>query len=160
MRKIVLAQADLPAQVVYKGNFMEYKRYKNIIALRLDKGDDITESVYTVAEKEDIKAASVSGIGATDDFTVGVFDIAKKEYIKHDFKGNHEINALTGNITGKDGAPYVHLHINATGEGCKVVGGHLIKGVISLTGEIIITVIDGEISREFDKTLGINRWKF
>lgn len=139
---------------------MEYKRYKNLIALRLDKGDDITESVFKVAKAEGVKAASVSGIGATDNFTVGVFDIAKKEYEKFDFSGNHEINSLTGNITEKDGAPYIHLHITATGDGCKVVGGHLIKGVISLTGEIVITVFDGKVSREFDKTLGINRWKF
>jgi len=139
---------------------MEYKRYGGVIALRLDKGDDITESVYTVAEKEGVKAAKVSGIGATDDFTVGVFDIAKKEYEKFVFSGNHEINALDGNITEKDGKPYIHLHITATGKGGKVVGGHLIKGVISLTGEIIITVTDGKITREYDETLGINRWKF
>lgn len=139
---------------------MEYKKYKNHIALRMDKGDDITESVLKVAEKEGVKAAKVSGIGATDNFTVGVFDMAKKEYEKCDFSGNHEINALTGNITEKDGKPYIHLHITATGKGGKVVGGHLIKGVISLTGEVIITLIDGEVLREFNDELGINRWKF
>lgn len=139
---------------------MEYKRYGSVIALRLDKGDDITESVFKVAEQEGIKAAKVSGIGATDNFTVGVFDIAKKGYNEYVFKGNHEINSLTGNITEKDGEPYIHLHITATGTDCKVVGGHLIKGVISLTGEIIITVTGGKITREYDETLGINRWKF
>ena len=139
---------------------MEYKRLESVIALRLDKDDDIAESIYKVIEKERIKFAKVSGIGATDDFTVGVFNIEKKEYEKFDFCGNHEINALTGNITEKDGMPYIHLHITATGSGGKVVGGHLIKGVISLTGEIIITVLGGDITREFDENLGINRWKF
>ncbi|MBR5387943.1 MAG: DNA-binding protein, partial [Clostridia bacterium] len=94
---------------------MEYKRFDDVIALRLDKGDDIAESVYKVAKKEGITAASVSGIGATDNFTVGVFDTAKKEYEKFDFRGNCEINALVGNITQKDGEPYIHLHITATG---------------------------------------------
>ena len=139
---------------------MEYKKFGDEIYLRLDKGDDITESVFKVAKAEGVKAAQVSGIGATDDFTVGVFDVAEKKYNEYFFKGNHEINALTGNITEKDGEPYIHLHITATGDGCKVVGGHLIKGVISLTGEIIITVSDGKVSRAFDETLGINRWKF
>lgn len=139
---------------------MEYKKYQNFIALRLDKGDDIAACIYKVAENERIKFANVSGIGATDNFTVGVFDIAKKEYEKFEFCGNHEINAITGNITEKDGKPYIHLHITATGNGGKVVGGHLIKGVISLTGEIIITVLGGKITREFDENLGINRWKF
>lgn len=139
---------------------MEYKRFGDKIYLRLDKGDDITESVFKVAKAENVQAAQVSGIGATDEFTVGVFDVAKKKYNEYVFKGNHEINALTGNITEKDGEPYIHLHITATGGGCKIVGGHLIKGVISLTGEIIITVSDGKVSREFDGALGINRWKF
>ena len=139
---------------------MEYKRYGSVIALRLDKGDEIADSIFKVAEKEGVKCADISGIGATDDFTVGVFDIAKKEYEKYEFSGNHEINSVNGNITEKDGKPYIHLHITATGKDCKVVGGHLIKGVISLTGEIVIKVIDGKVSREFDKNLGINRWKF
>ena len=150
----------MPAQINYRDNNMEYKRYQNFIALRLDKGDDIGACIYKVAELEQIKTANVSGIGATDNFTVGVFDINKKEYEKFIFRGNHEINAISGNISEKDGKPYIHLHITATGSGGKVVGGHLIKGVISLTGEIIITVLGGEITREFDETLGINRWKF
>ena len=139
---------------------MEYKRFDDVIALRLDKGDDIAESVYKVAKKEGITAASVSGIGATDNFTVGVFDTAKKEYEKFEFRDNCEINALVGNITQKDGEPYIHLHITATGKDGKVVGGPLVMGVISLTAEITITVLSGAISREFNEELGINRWKF
>ena len=150
----------MPAQINCKDIKMEYKKYQNFIALRLDKGDDIAESINKVATIERVKTAKVSGIGATDKFTVGVFDMSKKEYEKFEFCGNHEINALDGNITEKDGKPYIHLHITATGSGGKVVGGHLIKGVISLTGEIIITVIGGDIMREFDENLGINRWKF
>ena len=139
---------------------MEYKKFGDKVYLRLDKGDDISATIYAVAEKEEIKSANISGIGATDDFTVGVFDIAKKGYKEYAFKGNHEINAIIGNITEKDGKPYVHLHVTATGDGCKVVGGHLIKGIISLTGEIIIAISNGNVSREFNDSLGINRWKF
>lgn len=139
---------------------MEYRKSKNFIALRLDKGDDIIGSIYKVAKEEGVKAAKVSGIGATDNFTVGVFDTEKREYKKYTFIGNHEINSLSGNVTEKDGSPYIHLHLTATGENCKVVGGHLIEGVISLTGEIIITLLKGKISRELDVDLGINRWKF
>lgn len=139
---------------------MEYRKSKNFIALRLDKGDDIIGSIYKVAKEEGVKAAKVSGIGATDNFTVGVFDTEKREYKKYTFIGNHEINSLSGNVTEKDGSPYIHLHLTATGENCKVVGGHLIEGVISLTGEIIITLLKGQISRELDVDLGINRWKF
>ena len=140
---------------------MEYRRYKDKIVLRLDKGDEITESILTVAGKEKIALAFVSGIGATDNFTVGVFNTDKKEYEKFCFNGgNYEINSLTGNITTLNKEPYLHLHITCTGEGCKVKGGHLINGVISLTAEIIITVIDGNAGRKFNENLKINTLSF
>ena len=36
---------------------MEYKRYGDKVALRLDKGDDVNESIYKVAKAEKITAA-------------------------------------------------------------------------------------------------------
>ena len=113
-----------------------------------------------IAKKENVGLASVNGIGATDDFTVGVFDLQKSEYEKIKYIGNHEINVLTGNVTEKDGAPYIHLHITCTGKDGKVVGGHLISGIISLTAEIFIDTIDGKIDRKFDEQLRINRITF
>ena len=138
---------------------MEYKRYGEKIAVRLDKGDEIVSKIAEVCEKENVKAGYFSGIGATDDFTVGVFDIAKKEYEKYSYKGNHEINVLTGNVSFVGGKTYIHAHITCTGEN-GVVGGHLFSGAVSLTGEIFIEVINGEITREKNEELGINTLVF
>ena len=138
---------------------MEYKRTGNTIYLRLTKGEEIVESLKEIANKENVRAASVSGIGATDDFTVGVFNVDTQRYEDFTFHGNHEINALVGNISYMDGA-YAHVHITCTGKDCKVVGGHLLRAVISLTAEIVLTVSDVEIGRKRDDTLGINLWRF
>ena len=139
---------------------MEYFRCGDKIVLRLDPKDEITESIIKLAEKENISAAGVSGIGATDDFTVGVFDMKKGDYEKFFYNGNHEINVLTGNITEVNGKPYVHLHLSATGKGGKVVGGHLIKAIISLTAEIIVDIIPADITRKRNETLKINTLSF
>ena len=138
---------------------MEYKIYGDTVAIRLDKRDEITESVKKVAELEKIFCGTVTGIGATDDFTVGVFDVKKAEYEKKRYNGNHEINAIIGNVTEKDKNPYIHLHITCTGKDGKVVGGHLICGKISLTGEIFLQKISGKITRFYDPDLKINRIK-
>ena len=95
---------------------MKYKRFDDTIVLRLEAGEDINGSLMSLAQKEKITLASVSGIGATDDFTVGVFDIESKDYNKKHYTGNHEITSLTGNITEMNGAPYVHLHITCAGK--------------------------------------------
>ncbi len=139
---------------------MEFREYGNIAVVRLDKGDEIIESIKKVASSLSIESAVFSAIGATDDFTVGVFDLEKSDYEKFSFKGNHEILNLSGNITAVDGKPYVHAHITCAGEGGKVVGGHLLEGRISLTLELEIIRIDAAVSRKYDKNLGINRFNF
>lgn len=138
---------------------MEYKRFAGKIAVRLDKGDEIIDKIKEVCKKEGVKAAYFSGIGATDDFIVGVFDVIKKEYETQNFNGDYEINVLAGNVTTVASEPYVHAHITCTGKN-GVVGGHLLSGAISLTGEILIDVLDGEITRERNAELGINVLKF
>jgi len=63
---------------------------------------------------------------------------------------------LTGNITEKDGDPYIHLHINLTGKDYEAIGGHLNKAMISVTGEIVVTSIEGMINRYHVKQSGLN----
>ena len=72
---------------------MDYKKFDNLIAVRLDKGDSTMSSLLFVAKKENLTLASIQGIGATDDFEVGVFDLEKSEYDRIRYTGNHEINS-------------------------------------------------------------------
>ena len=48
---------------------MEYKRFGNTIYLRLDPKEEILEEIGKVAEKENIRLAQVTGLGAINDFT-------------------------------------------------------------------------------------------
>ena len=139
---------------------MQYKRYENKIALRLDPGDEVCESIKTVAATENIRAGVVSGIGGADRIVVGVFDTEKKDYDEFEYTGTQEITSLVGNITYMDDEPLVHLHITAAGEGAKLIGGHLLAAYISLTGEIFIDVLDGEIGKTRNEELGIKEMRF
>lgn len=139
---------------------MEYRVFDEIILVRLDKGDELVASILAVAQKEGLTLASVSGIGATDDFEVGVFDLERADYRHYRFGGNHEIVALAGNITTKDGAPYIHLHISCAGEDGRIVGGHLFEANISLTAEIVLHIGTGGVDRRRDEALGINKIRF
>lgn len=162
---IIIKQFKAPAAATVGGRYfvktkkrviMQYKRYGDKIVLRLCPGEEILSSIKSVCKAEGVFAASLSGIGATDDFTVGVFDMNLKDYERFHFDGNHEINSLIGNVTEKDGEPYIHLHLTATGKDGRVVGGHLIGGTISLTAEIFIDVLGVKLSRVRDENLAIN----
>ena len=139
---------------------MEYKRFKNTIVVRLDKGEEILESIKKIALKENIKLASVSALGAINEFTVGIFKANEKKYYSNDFKGDYEIVSLTGTINTMNKEFYTHIHMSAANSDSQVFGGHLNKAIISLTCEMIIKIIDGEVDRYFDSNIGLNLFKF
>lgn len=139
---------------------MEYRRFNDKIVLRLDKGDEIVDSIMNLAKKEKITLASVTGIGGTDNVTVGVFNMDKKGYDRFTFTGTHEITSLTGNICTMNGEEYSHIHITLAGTGGNVVGGHLLSCTISLTAEIFVTILDGTVDRKRDEELQINKFRF
>ena len=139
---------------------MDYRRFNDTILLRIDRGEEIIETVRKVAEKEHIRLASVEALGATDDFTVGVYDVAEKHYDSKTFTGPHEIVSLVGTITEKDGAFYQHLHMSAGNARCEVFGGHLNRATVSATCEMVIRILPGVVGRMPDPEIGINLLQF
>ena len=139
---------------------MQYRRFNNKILARIDKGEEILSQLKTICIKENIKLASISAIGATDDFTVGVFQPSKMQYVPCNFKGDYEIISLLGTVTEKDGEPYIHLHMSASGTCDSVVGGHLSGATVSVTCEMVIDIIEGSADRQLDESIGINLIKF
>ena len=139
---------------------MDYRRFGDTIIARMDKGEEILEQLKIIAEKESIKLASVSALGATDDITVGVFRTGEKKYYANHFTGDMEIVSLTGTISTMNGEYYAHLHMSAGDAEGHVFGGHLNRAVISATCEMVIRVIDGQVDRKFDENVGLNLFAF
>ena len=139
---------------------MDYRRFGDRIVVRLDRGEEILEQVEHLAKQEDIHLAAVQALGAVNDFTVGVFNTETKTYASNRFQGPYEIVSLTGTIDRKDGQFYTHLHLSAGDQEGKVFGGHLNRGVISATCEMVVTLLDGEIDRAFDPEIGLNLIRF
>lgn len=139
---------------------MEYRRFGNTVVARIDKGEEILESLRELAEKEKILLADVSALGAVSEFTVGVFDTGEKKYYANDFSGTYEIVSLTGTVNTMDGEYYSHLHMSAGDLEGKVVGGHLSRAVVSATCELLLHVIDGRVDRQFSGEVGLNLFRF
>ena len=139
---------------------MDYKRFPNAIVLRVDRGEEILEQLKAVCLKENVKLASVSGIGAINDLTSGVWDVERKEYYSNHFTGVYEVANLVGTITTMNGEYYAHIHISAGDAQGHMVGGHLNRAVVSATSEIVLHLIDGTVEREFDPGVGLNLLKF
>lgn len=139
---------------------MDYRRFDNTIVLRLEKGEEVIESINKLCIKESIKAGTIAGLGATNDIVIGLFKVDEKKYYSTSYNEDFEITNLTGNISVMNNEPYLHIHGTFGKADGTCVGGHLNKAVISATSEIFITVIDGNIGRKFDENIGLNLIEF
>jgi predicted DNA-binding protein with PD1-like motif len=141
---------------------MEYRRFGDRIAVRMDRGDEVCAKLLELAEKENIRLASVTGIGASNDVTLGVFNTKNKEYSKFRFSGlDYEIASITGNLSRQDGKPYLHLHAAIGNPVCdETHAGHLNAAVVSATAELMVGVVDGEAGRKFSDEVGLNLFAF
>ncbi|HUT00625.1 MAG TPA: PPC domain-containing DNA-binding protein [Candidatus Thermoplasmatota archaeon] len=135
---------------------MNYKQFNNKVVVRIDKGEELVDSLKTICKTLNIKLGSIIGIGATDKITVGLMNTKTKKYQLKEFTGDHEVASLVGNISTMNNEVYLHLHITICNVEHKALGGHLASAVISATFEGIIDIIDGQINREHDDEVGLN----
>jgi len=129
----------------------EKKLGNNSFLIRLDKGDEIIESLTNFSRANKLGFASVSGIGAASRAVISVFNMQEKRYIEQGFEGNLEIVSLLGNVTMADGIPRIHLHAAITGDDLNVHGGHLVSATVSVTCEIVLDVSKTSIKRSRDE---------
>ena len=140
---------------------MEYRKFDQGYVLRLDPGEEVVSCLTQLVEREDVQLGTVSALGAAGDVTIGIFDTREKQYHSKRYQGDYEISALVGNVTRKEGEPYLHLHITignpVTGE---VHAGHLTAATISATLELFLQVWDGQVGRKFSDMVGLNLFEF
>lgn len=139
---------------------MEYRKFGNHYVIRLEKGEEIVTKIKELCEKEEIKLASLSGIGAVNKVTAGLFKTKEKKYVSKTYEEDMEIVSLGGNVSCMNGETYLHFHISVANEAGEVRGGHLTEAFISATGELVLTRIEGTVDREYSDEIGLNLFKF
>jgi predicted DNA-binding protein with PD1-like motif len=137
---------------------MDYQKMGEKYAVRLDPEDEIVASVRAVCLKEHITAAEVRGLGAVKEFEIGLYNLDQKKFIPASFHEPGEIVSLWGDIGEMNHEIYHHIHMSCGLGDCRVVGGHLIKAVISATAELIIDPLDGTLDHRVNPTTGLNEW--
>jgi len=135
---------------------MKFKKFGNKWVVRIDKGEEIVQTLKKFCQENKIKLGIINGIGALNKATIGLFETKTKEYHTKELAGDYEIINLTGNISTMNKEAYLHLHITLADKNQHAYGGHLSYGIISGTGEILIEEIEGEIERKFNKEVGLN----
>ena len=119
---------------------MKYVKTGNVLAVRLDPGEEIIASVLKIAKDEDIRFAEISAIGAVGRAVFGLYDLEEQKYHSLTFVQPLELVSLNGNLSRKDGEPYLHLN----------------EAVISATCEMFIKFFDIDMGRRISEQTGLN----
>lgn len=135
---------------------MQYKRFVDTYVLRLERGEEIIDSLKTLVEKEEIKGGSFYGLGAVRDVSLGYFDVEKKEYNEKSFDQEFELTSLVGDVSFLDEKIIVHAHVTLADQDFKAFAGHLNQAKVTATVEIILRPIDGRLRRMPDPVIGLN----
>jgi len=137
---------------------MEYRKEKDGYIVVLEIGDEIIGSLIEFARAESIDGGVFTGIGALGEAEIGFFDLEKKAYRRKTIKMQRELISLNGNFAFDGENPVVHAHVVLGGPDFVCEGGHLFRGIVSVTCEIEFRP-KARIDRDLEEKTGLKLWK-
>lgn len=132
----------------------KYDGYNWIVKLK--KGEKLLENLTQLIEKEQIKGAWISAIGAALSVELGYYHLDRQEYEWHTIEETMEIVSLNGNTAWKDDQPALHLHGVFSKDDLSTIGGHVKDLTVGGTCEIFIHRWYGEkLTRLHNEEVGL-----
>lgn len=128
----------------------------NSKVIRLKKNDEIVTELKNYCQKNNISSAWFSGLGAAYSTDLAVYDIETKTYLRKSFSGKLEIINYTGNISKMNDKIIVHSHGTFCDDDFQAFAGHVDKIFVSGTAEILLTILDQNLTRAKNEETGLN----
>ena len=137
------------------------QKINKIIWLEVKHGEDLLKSITDFCIEKNIKSGFISVIGALQKAKFGYYSQGEKKYYENTKDEPVEIISGLGNISVKEGKPFVHIHISVADNKGNVFGGHLNPGCIVFAAECAIFELEGDLlERKFDEVTGLSLWDF
>jgi len=125
----------------------ELKRENGLAVLRFDREEDFIQSFTDWLNENNIQSAAVlCGIGMLCDMEIGRYN--GREYTRMTEPESCEILSLQGSVSMKEASPFVHLHVSYADHEFHAVGGHLFKGTVSMTIELVVAPMSPGLVRK------------
>ncbi len=124
----------------------------------LERGEDLLEGLDRAVKELGLQAATLQVIGALEQATVGYFDQETKEY-RPISTGHVEIASGVGNVSVRDGEPFIHLHVVLSGSDGSALGGHAMPGCRAFVVEAYFRALAGAPPVRLESPLhGLKIW--
>lgn len=137
------------------------QKIKKTTWLRIKHGEDLLKAITEYCNNSNIKAGLVFVIGALQGGKYGYYNQQEQKYHENRVDEPVEIVSCLGNVSLKEGKPFVHAHISLADKEGKVSGGHLNEGCVVFAAECAIVELEGDLlERKLDETTGLSLWDF
>jgi uncharacterized protein len=131
------------------------KVQENQFLLRLEKGEEIVTTIKNFCIQQNIRNATLIGIGSVEKPTLAHYKVDTKKYSEKELEGVFEVTALLGNVALFENQPLLHPHITVSDENMQAFAGHLVKGPVSATLEVYITVLPSSFEKKHSEEIGL-----
>jgi len=123
--------------------------------VRAKHDSDLVEFLTELAKKNRIMIATFTAIGALKYAKLGFYDQKAHEYLEILLSTPQEIASCLGNISMKEGEPFVHAHAVLADRDGDTKAGHLLEGKV-FAAEVYLTELSGtKLVRRNDAVTGL-----
>ena len=134
---------------------MQFKCVKKDYFIYIEKNEKIIDTLTQFCMDQGITNANISGIGSVKKSEIGAYDTIAKAYIRKPIPKVWELVNFVGNVTLKDGAPFVHAHVVLSDHDMQTIGGHLFETTVAAVGEFFLQKFDGTAYRKLNEDVGL-----
>lgn len=133
-----------------KSTLLDGTHHARTFILVMQTGDEAVETLTSFAAEHRIEAAYLSGVGALSHGIVAFFDWTTKQYHNIAIDEQVEVLSIAGNLTRQDDKPKLHAHVVLGKADGTAHGGHLVKGFVRPTLEIVVREVPQTLRRTMD----------
>jgi predicted DNA-binding protein with PD1-like motif len=122
----------------------------------LESGEEVMAQLKSFADREELKAAQLTAIGAFSDTVLGYFDWEQKQYRRNPVNEQVEVAAFIGDIAlTKDNERSLHVHLVLGRRDGSALAGHLIEAHVRPTLEVVLTEHPAHLRKRHDPESGL-----
>ncbi len=125
-------------------------------AVILETGEEAMDVLKAFARTEGLDSAQFTAIGAFSETTLAFLEWESREYIDIPVNEQVEVASFLGDIVlDEDGKPMVHAHAVLGRRDGSTRAGHMKRGLVRPTLEVMITETPGTLKKRLDPASGL-----
>lgn len=120
-----------------------------------DPGENAVSALNELARREQLEAASITGVGGFERATVGWFDRNARDFRRTEVDEPAEVLSLLGDVAEGPDGPALNVHVVLGLADGSTRGGHLLDASVFPTLEAVVTETPAELRRVMRPDVGL-----